>query len=93
MYSLIPSKRFRKSLKRILRGGKFRLSLLESTLDVLISGQPLPPKYKNHFLLGALAHYEECHIQGDVLLIYLKDVTDKTIVLADIGSHSELFGA
>lgn len=34
--------------------------------------------------------YRECHIKPDLLLIYRK-VDDDRLVLARLGSHSELF--
>lgn len=75
-----------------MRSGRYNLSLLGSVSGLLASGKPLPQKYQNHFLSGVLAEYEECHIQGDLLLVYKKHKDEGIIVLHDIGTHSELFG-
>ena len=73
------------------RSGRYDFSVIEKTLDMLASGKPLPQQYQNHFLSGTLAKYEECHIHGDLLLLYKKDRDEKIIVLYNIGTHSELF--
>lgn len=37
-----------------------------------------------------MARYRDCHLRGDVVLIYKR--CEGSIRLARIGSHSELFG-
>ncbi|WP_428346784.1 type II toxin-antitoxin system YafQ family toxin [Moraxella nonliquefaciens] len=58
-------------------------------LYLLLSNKPLPPKYKDHDLIGNYKGFRECHIKPDLLLIYQKD--DECLSLARLGSHSELF--
>lgn len=36
--------------------------------------------------------FRECHIQGDWLLVYLKQESVLTLTLVDTGTHSDLFG-
>lgn len=45
----------------------------------------------DHDLTGDWIGYRECHIKPDLLLIYRK-VGDDMLILARLGSHSELFG-
>lgn len=50
----------------------------------------LPPNLSDHLLTGDWKGYRDCHIKPDLVLIYRK--TEDALVLARIGSHSELFG-
>jgi mRNA interferase YafQ len=63
---------------------------LKSVLVALLTDQTLDAKYRDHDLSGDWAGYRECHIKPDLLLIYRK-LDTKTIRLARLGSHSELF--
>jgi mRNA interferase YafQ len=91
MYSLVPGKRFKKSLKRIAKSGKYDISAVQGVVEIILSKQKLAQKYKNHFLSGELSDFEECHIHGDLLLIYKKHEIEQIIFLYDIGTHSDLF--
>lgn len=91
MYSLVPGKHFKRSLKRIAKSGKYDISAIQEVLEIILSEQKLAQKYKNHFLSGELSEFEECHIHGDLLLIYKKHDAEQVIFLYDIGTHSELF--
>lgn len=91
MYSLVPGKHFKKSLKRIAKSGKYDISAVQDVLEMILSEQKLAQKYKNHFLSGELSDFEECHIHGDLLLIYKKHKEEQVIFLYDIGTHSDLF--
>lgn len=50
----------------------------------------LPEKYKPHKLVGDYAGFMECHIENDLLLIWL-DPEENIIKLVRLGTHSELF--
>lgn len=80
---------FKKDLKRFLNNSK-KLKELNYVLDMLKKEIPLPRKYKRHELSGDYSGCEECHIEGDFLLIWYDEKTD-TIALYRLGSHSELF--
>ena len=49
------------------------ISKLEIVLDILLSGEDLPIKYKDHQLRGEFRDFRECHIEPDWLLIYRKE--------------------
>jgi mRNA interferase YafQ len=66
-------------------------SLVSTVVELLLSGQVLPEKNRDHVLSGDWVGYRECHIKPDLLLIYRKPDAD-TLRLARLGSHSELFG-
>lgn len=93
MYRLTYSKDFSKSLKKINSGvgGKKIVQELEVFLDILVSGKKIPENYKDHQLQGELKGYRECHIRGDVLIVYKKEEKLLIITLINIGSHSYLF--
>jgi mRNA interferase YafQ len=93
MYQIKPTKSFVKSYKKIKKSGIKTpiLKELEEVVFVLAAGQKLPVSYRNHKLTGELSEYQECHIKGDLLLIYKIEKNNLILILADIGSHSELF--
>lgn len=63
---------------------------LVSFLALLKDGLELPPESKDHALKGNWKDFRECHLGGDVLLVYQK-INDE-IILARLATHSELFG-
>lgn len=83
---------FKRDFKRELKGRYVKLlnSELEFIVEQLSNDIKLDAKYSNHKLSGNWNGYEECHIKPDFLLIY-KKVDPNILLLARIGSHSELF--
>ena len=71
------------------RGTDFKL--LETVLNLLAEGSPLPEKYRNHTLTGNYAGCSECHIRPDWLLVYEYDEEILYLYLIRTGSHSDLF--
>lgn len=63
---------------------------LEEVLYLLKDEKPLPPKYKQHELIGDYRGCLECHVESDSLLIWI-DAESDVIKLLRFGSHSELF--
>ena len=86
------SNTFKRDFKRELKG-RYRKVLDSEFIEVLtrlVNDLPLDASYKNHSLSGDWDGYYECHIKPDLLLIY-KKIEDSMILLARLGSHSELF--
>lgn len=79
---------FLRDVKMIKRRGKNTVKLNE-VIYLLITEQPLPPKYRNHKLTGNFKDHLECHIEPDWLLIYQK--IKMTLILVRTGTHSDLF--
>ncbi len=79
---------FKKDYKRLKRQNK-DLAKLESIIRLLVNGQPLDKKYKDHSLTGHWKGHRDCHLAPDWLLIYRE--TDNNLYLERTGSHSELF--
>ena len=63
---------------------------LNIVIDSLLQEKSLPQKFQDHQLKGVLKEYRECHIRGDLLLVYKIIKDDLILVLVDIGSHSYL---
>ena len=81
----------KKDAKLMQKRGK-DMAKLVTVLDLLASGVPLPPKYKDHQLTGNLHDFRECHIEPDWLLMY--QIFDNELILSATatGSHADLFG-
>jgi mRNA interferase YafQ len=92
MYERTTTKQYRKAFKRVSRHRNFNREEFDTVVDLLSAGTKLPPKYKDHQLIGSMKEYRECHIQNDLLLVYQKHNDILILLLIDIGSHSEVFG-
>ena len=90
MYSIRPTTKFQKDLKRIEKRG-YNISLLTEVIKKLANGEQLPEKNKDHNLFGEYAGCRECHITPDWLLIY--EIADDELILylTRTGTHSDLF--
>jgi mRNA interferase YafQ len=93
MYAIKRLKDFERSIQRLKNSG-IKSSLrkkIEQTIDLLASGNKLPASYEDHKLSGELKDFRECHIRGDLLLVYKIEKDNLILILVNIGSHSELF--
>jgi len=88
-YSIHQTARFSRDVKRASKRGK-DLRKLNSVINQLAAGTPLPAANKDHALSGNWAGHRECHVEPDWLLIYY--TTDETLVLtlARTGTHTDL---
>jgi mRNA interferase YafQ len=91
MYYKHYTKRFQKSFEKVIRSGKIKREEIEFVVDILASGNKLSPSYKDHLLHGKFAGFHECHIKGNLLLMYYIKNQELVLVLFDMGNHSELF--
>lgn len=90
MLTIRYSARFKKDYKAIKKRG-YDTRLLETVLDTLCAKQPLPPKYRDHYLAGNYKGHKECHITPDWLLIYKVKDNELILELTRTGTHSDLF--
>ncbi len=79
-------------LKKLSSQKSFDEDLLNTVIDILISGNTLSKRYKDHKLKGKFNLYRELHVKNDMLLIYTKNDRQLILVLVAVGSHSGLFG-
>ena len=89
-YTVIYTRRFKRTLKRVRRAPGFRAERLKQVIAMLAADARLPAVYKDHKLRGRLKEFRECHLAPDILLIYQKDDDALVLVLVAIGSHAHL---
>jgi mRNA interferase YafQ len=82
---------FKRDFKRESRG-QHRATLgadLAAVVAALAEDQPLAARQRDHALTGDWRDFRDCHVKPDLVLIYSKP-DDSTLILARLGSHSEL---
>ncbi|QKJ31941.1 type II toxin-antitoxin system YafQ family toxin [Mucilaginibacter mali] len=94
MYILSFTNRFEKDLKLIKKRSAKDLALILDFLknELAVKGaEGLPQKYRAHKLSGNYNDNWECHVKGDLLIIWLEITVENEIILVRAGSHSDLF--
>ena len=89
-YEIVRTKTFRKELKLMLKRGD-DIGKLETVVNILASGEKLPPQYRDHALSGDMAGTRDCHITPDWLLLYRIEDDVLVLTLTRTGSHADLF--
>lgn len=95
MYRVVRTKQFERSFRKLKESGTFKgvaKKKLETAIELLARSKALPSAFADHRLQGIWNAYRECHIKGDLLLIYQMHDDILVLVLVDIGSHPYLFG-
>ncbi len=90
MYTIKPSTKFEKDLKRVNKRG-WKIASLTGIIKELAAGKKLLEKHRDHDLVGNFTGLRECHIEPDWLLIYEIDRDNLTLYLVRTGSHSDLY--
>lgn len=93
MYRIKIHKKFEKSLEKLKKKGlkQKHVDGLYIAVGILSKGKKLDSSYCDHKLHGEYDGYRECHIQGDLLLVYQIIKNELVLVLIDIGTHNDLF--
>ncbi|MFH1402193.1 MAG: type II toxin-antitoxin system mRNA interferase toxin, RelE/StbE family [Patescibacteria group bacterium] len=94
MYKIYHSKKYTKSLKKIIRSGRYKnfdFSELNNLIDDIALCKKLDIKYQDHSLAGKMSVYRECHIKSDLLLVYQIKKDELILLLVNIKNHSNLF--
>jgi len=89
-YTIKPSTKFAKDLKRVQRRG-WKIASLTGIVKELAAGKKLLDKHRDHDLVGNFTGLRECHIEPDWLLIYEIDSDNLMLYLVRTGSHSDLY--
>ena len=89
MREIIRKRQFKKDFQTIART-RHNLERFAEAVAMLQQGNTLPAHFRDHALIGNWRNFRECHLAGDLLLIY--QATDTELILVRMGSHSELFG-
>lgn len=93
IYEINYTKQFKKDYKKY-RNNLKKVEKITNVIQLLEKGgvENIPQSMKPHFLIGNYQGHLECHIESDLLIIWLQyDEENKKIVLVRLGSHSELF--
>lgn len=91
-YSLIFTTQFKKDSKKYFKN-PVKYKKVRDCLIFLEKGgvDAIPGNMKPHKLSGNWAGYWECHIEGNLLIIWQQDSNPNEVYLVRLGSHSELF--
>lgn len=91
MRTIRRGNRFKRDFRRVKRG--IYRGVLDADLNELLvllrSDAPIPPNYSDHPLHGEWRGHRECHIHGDLVLIYRK-IGSSELWLMRLGSHSQI---
>jgi len=79
----------KRQLKTLKKRG-YNMSLFKEVVDMLLDGEVLPAKYRDHPLQGDKRGYRDCHIQGDWVLLYKINKNALTLILSETGTHSDI---
>jgi mRNA interferase YafQ len=83
--------RFKRDYKREKKSDPMVDEDLISVIEMLATDSELPDRLRDHGLTGEWKGFRDCHVRPDLVLIYEKGESG-TLLLARLGSHSELFG-
>ena len=86
--NVAQTRQFKKDVKRMRKRGK-DLEKIKAVIDLLVDGEPLPPKHRDHKLEGNWIGRRDCHIEPDWILIY--KLSEDELLLERTGTHSDLF--
>ena len=91
-YTADYTTQFRRNRRLLIKRG-YDMSKLEKTIDLLLSGKQMPPRFRDHPLKGNYKGYRECHVdgEGDWLLVYEKHKNKLILVFTSTGTHTDLF--
>jgi mRNA interferase YafQ len=87
--AIARTSRFKKEYQRHIAGTPMEPEFTE-LVRLLVMGATLPAGYRDHPLKGSPSDYRDCHLRGDMVVIY--QTTADLVKFVRIGTHSELFG-
>lgn len=98
MLEIIRSKRFLKEFEAVMKSSKPSLrkridERLKFAIKTIKEEKPLPKDYKDHYLGDFSEKYpgcRDCHILGDLVLIYKIDKRENTFTILRFGGHGKL---
>jgi mRNA interferase YafQ len=88
MKRLSQTTQFSRDVKRMKKRGK-DLNKLHELVKQLAAGVALPPRYRDHPLIGPWQASRDCHVEPDWILIYTTD--SESLRLERTGTHADLF--
>lgn len=91
---VIYTKGFVDDWKKLERSGKHDMTRIKEAVSLLVKNEgPLPAEWRDHELKGQFEGIRECHVKGDLLLVYQtkKKSYCEVVAFLNIGTHSEIF--
>ena len=85
---------FLNDCEKLSHSGKHDMNVLKEVMMLLIANDaPLPPEWKDHKLKGQYSGNRECHVKGDLVLVYnlAEGDSNDLITFIRVGTHSEIF--
>lgn len=92
MLFIFHSPKFKKSVIKIIQSRKVTRDEIDIVVQALAEERKLDQRHQDHSLKGNLSDLRECHIKNDILLMYQIRKKELILVVADIGTHGQLFG-
>lgn len=89
-FALVTTRHFERRARKFLHKHPDLRPVLRDTLDHL-SGDPFQPQLELHPLSGNLAGVQAVSLTYSYRLTLLVRVTEREIVLLDIGTHDEVY--
>ena len=74
--------------------GRHDMNLIKEAIALLVKHVSIPSEWRDPQLKGEWKDFRECHVKGDLLLVYriLKKSYCEVAVFSYVGTHSEIFG-
>jgi mRNA interferase YafQ len=88
MRAPVYSSQFERDVKRQRKRDK-KMGKLKSVIQLILAGQPLPARYKDHPLKHNWAGCRDAHVEPDWVLIYT--ISEHEVRFERTGTHEELF--
>lgn len=79
---------YKRDLKQTIKQG-WDKNAISVVVTQLLQDDILNPQLKDHALIGDYKDFRECHIKGDLVIIYQRD--SEILKLFRIGRHQDLF--
>lgn len=79
---------YKRDLKQVIKQG-WDKNAISAVITQLLQDEILSPQLKDHALIGDYKDFRECHIKGDLVIIYQRD--SEILKLFRIGRHQDLF--
>jgi len=89
-WTIIATNRFKRQARRLRRGDPILRRRIDQTLRDLAE-DPHQPHLHLHRLHGALEGLSAVHVDYDNRIVLTLQVSEREIVLHDIGSHDEVY--
>ncbi len=91
---VVQTKDFDKDWDHLDASGRHDMHRIKEAISILaINEGPMPPEWRDHELTGKFEGFRECHVKGDLLLVYqiIEGSKFETLMIMRACTHSELF--